>query len=93
MATVGQWVEGARLRTLPLAVAPVIAGSAAAAQMDSLHVGPAVLALLVAFFLQVGVNYANDYSDGIKGTDDETRVGPLRLTGSGAAAPRQVKLA
>ncbi|MBM7051937.1 MULTISPECIES: 1,4-dihydroxy-2-naphthoate polyprenyltransferase [unclassified Rothia (in: high G+C Gram-positive bacteria)] len=92
MATVSQWVEGARLRTLPLAVAPIIAGSAAAYEVDSLHAGRALLAFLVAFFLQVGVNYANDYSDGIKGTD-EVRVGPLRLVGSGVASPRSVKFA
>lgn len=92
MATVGQWIEGARLRTLPLAVAPVIAGTAAAVELRDFRPLPAVLALLVAFFLQVGVNYANDYSDGIKGTDD-SRVGPMRLTGSGAAPARHVKLA
>lgn len=92
MATVSQWVEGARLRTLPMAVAPVIAGSAAAIELYSFKPGRAILALLVALFLQVGVNYANDYSDGVKGTDED-RVGPLRLTGSGAAPARQVKIA
>lgn len=92
MATVAQWVEGARLRTLPLAVAPIIAGTAAAYDIDKMHLGRAFLAFLVAFFLQVGVNYANDYSDGIKGTDED-RVGPLRLVGSGVASPRSVKLA
>lgn len=92
MATVAQWIQGARLRTLPLAVAPIIAGSAAAYEVGELHHWRALLALLVAFFLQVGVNYANDYSDGIKGTD-EVRVGPLRLVGSGVASPRSVKMA
>ncbi|MEU5467925.1 1,4-dihydroxy-2-naphthoate polyprenyltransferase [Streptomyces xinghaiensis] len=92
MATPAQWVEGARLRTLPMAAAPVIAGTAAAQALHAAHLVPAVLALLVALLLQIGVNYANDYSDGVRGTDDE-RVGPLRLTGSGAATPRQVKLA
>lgn len=92
MATVGQWVEGARLRTLPLAVSPVIAGTAAAVQMRDFRPLPALLALLVALFLQIGVNYANDYSDGIKGTDD-ARVGPLRLTGSAAAPAHHVKFA
>ncbi|KLU08585.1 MULTISPECIES: 1,4-dihydroxy-2-naphthoate polyprenyltransferase [unclassified Kocuria] len=92
MATPAQWIEGARLRTLPMAVAPVVAGSAAAQALHSFDLVRAVLALLVALFLQIGVNYANDYSDGIKGTDD-VRVGPLRLTGSGAAAPGQVKAA
>lgn len=92
MATAGQWIEGARLRTLPMAVAPVIIGTAAAFDLGGLHWGRAVLAALVSLLLQVGVNYANDYSDGIRGTD-EVRVGPLRLVGSGAAAPRQVKRA
>ena len=92
MASVGEWIEGARLRTLPLAVAPVVAGTAAAVSLGAFHPGRAFLALLVALFLQIGVNYANDYSDGIKGTDEQ-RVGPLRLTGSGAARPVQVKLA
>jgi 1,4-dihydroxy-2-naphthoate octaprenyltransferase len=92
VASVGEWIEGARLRTLPLAVAPVVAGTAAAVSLEAFHPGRAVLALLVALFLQIGVNYANDYSDGIKGTDEQ-RVGPLRLTGSGAARPGQVKFA
>lgn len=92
MATPAQWIEGARLRTLPLAIAPIIAGSAAAYEIDSFNLSRAFLAFLVAFFLQVGVNYANDYSDGIKGTD-EVRVGPLRLVGSGVASPKSVKIA
>lgn len=92
MATPAQWIEGARLRTLPLAIAPIIAGSAAAFEMSEFKPFRSVLAFLVAFFLQVGVNYANDYSDGIKGTD-EVRVGPLRLVGSGAAKPAHVKMA
>lgn len=75
-----------------MAAAPVIAGTAAAQWMAAARLGPAVLALLVALFLQIGVNYANDYSDGVRGTDDD-RVGPLRLTGSGAASPREVKTA
>ncbi|GAB2618736.1 1,4-dihydroxy-2-naphthoate polyprenyltransferase [Kocuria himachalensis] len=89
MATPAQWIEGARLRTLPMALAPVVAGSAAAQALYSFDPVRALLALLVALFLQIGVNYANDYSDGIRGTDDD-RVGPLRLTGSGAAAPGRV---
>ncbi|MEO8221859.1 MAG: 1,4-dihydroxy-2-naphthoate polyprenyltransferase [Specibacter sp.] len=92
MATVGQWIAGARLRTLPMAVAPVIIGTAAAFDMGALHWGRAVLAALVALLLQIGVNYANDYSDGIRGTD-EVRVGPLRLVGSGVAKPGHVKMA
>ena len=92
MATAAQWIEGARLRTLPLAVAPISAGSAAAYEIGEYKPLYAFLAFLVAFFLQVGVNYANDYSDGIKGTDED-RVGPLRLVGSGVASPRSVKYA
>jgi 1,4-dihydroxy-2-naphthoate polyprenyltransferase len=92
VATAGQWIEGARLRTLPMAVAPVLIGSAAAYDLHGFRLPNAVLAAVVALLLQVGVNYANDYSDGIRGTDD-VRVGPLRLVGSGAASPRQVKLA
>ena len=92
MATPAQWIEGARLRTLPLAIAPVIVGSAAAAELGGFHLGRALLALVVSLALQIGVNYANDYSDGIRGTDD-VRVGPLRLTGSGAAPAAHVKRA
>jgi 1,4-dihydroxy-2-naphthoate polyprenyltransferase len=92
MATAAQWIEGARLRTLPMAIAPVMIGSAAAWALGGFHLGRAVLALIVALALQVGVNYANDYSDGIRGTDD-VRVGPLRLTGSGAAPAATVKAA
>ena len=92
MATAAQWLEGARPRTLPMAFAPVIIGSAAAFGLGSSKPLNAVLAAIVSVLLQVGVNYANDYSDGIRGTDDE-RVGPLRLTGSGAAQPGQVKRA
>ncbi|OKL48706.1 1,4-dihydroxy-2-naphthoate polyprenyltransferase [Boudabousia marimammalium] len=89
MATVGDWIEGARLRTLPAAIAPVILGSAGAGALDSFYWDRALLALGVALALQVGVNYANDYSDGIRGTDDN-RTGPPRLTGGKLAAPRTV---
>lgn len=75
-----------------MAVAPVIIGTAAAYDLGALHWGRAVLAALVALLLQIGVNYANDYSDGIRGTD-EVRVGPLRLVGSGVAKPSHVKMA
>lgn len=92
MATAAEWVAGARPRTLPAAAAPVLVGTGAAAQIEAAHVGRALLALGVALALQVGVNYANDYSDGVRGTDTE-RVGPMRLTASGAAFPRQVKAA
>jgi 1,4-dihydroxy-2-naphthoate octaprenyltransferase len=89
VATPAQWVAGARPRTLPAAVAPVVVGSGVAAAVDGFRLGPALLALVVALGLQVAVNYANDYSDGRRGTDAD-RVGPMRLVGSGAAAPRQV---
>ncbi len=130
MATFGEWVEGARPRTLPAAVAPVIVGTAAAYyclatwQYRGSLFGPtgfhgagrltneaaasfsgaplstswaqfglrALLALVVALALQVGVNYSNDYSDGIRGTD-EVRVGPVRLVGQGLAPARQVQYA
>ncbi|MGQ0467724.1 MAG: 1,4-dihydroxy-2-naphthoate polyprenyltransferase [Sporichthyaceae bacterium] len=90
MATLGQWVQGARPKTLPAAVAPVAVGTGAAIEADGAVWWKALLALLVSLALQVGVNYANDYSDGIRGTD-EVRVGPLRLVGSKVAAPRAVK--
>ncbi len=89
MTTAAQWFEGARPRTLPAAVAPVLVGTGAAAAVDGFRPVRALLALVVALALQVGVNYANDYSDGIRGTD-EVRVGPLRLVGQGLAAPRLV---
>ncbi|MBE1878617.1 1,4-dihydroxy-2-naphthoate polyprenyltransferase [Myceligenerans pegani] len=92
MATAAEWISGARPRTLPAAAAPVMVGTGAAAQVDSAAWLPAWLALGVALALQVGVNYANDYSDGVRGTDVD-RVGPMRLTASGAAAPRSVKYA
>ncbi|NUP67142.1 MAG: 1,4-dihydroxy-2-naphthoate polyprenyltransferase [Nonomuraea sp.] len=89
MATPGQWIAGARPRTLPNAVVPVMVGTGVAIGEGGLVWWRAVLALLVALSLQIGVNYANDYSDGVRGTDDE-RVGPMRLVGSRAATPRQV---
>jgi 1,4-dihydroxy-2-naphthoate polyprenyltransferase len=92
MATVREWVAGARPRTLPAAVAPVVVGTGAAAYLDGFVWWKALLALGVALALQIGVNYANDYSDGIRGTD-ENRVGPLRLVGSKVATPAQVKTA
>ena len=90
MATMSQWVAAARLRTLPMAVVPVVTGSAAAHTLDGFHLGRALLAMVVALALQVGVNYANDYSDGIRGTDDD-RVGPFRLTASKQTAAKNVK--
>jgi 1,4-dihydroxy-2-naphthoate octaprenyltransferase len=89
VATFAQWIEGARPRTLPNAVAPVIAGTGAAAWLHEAVWWKALLALVVALALIVGVNFANDYSDGIRGTDD-VRSGPLRLVGSKLATPRSV---
>ncbi len=89
MATASQWISGARPRTLPNAVAPVVAGSGAAVWVHGFDAPRAGLALVVALALIIGVNYANDYSDGVRGTDDD-RVGPMRLVGSGAATPRAV---
>ncbi|WP_380166485.1 1,4-dihydroxy-2-naphthoate polyprenyltransferase [Jannaschia sp. R86511] len=87
MTSVREWAAGARPRTLPAAVAPVAAGTGAAAGLGGLDVPAALLALVVALALQVAVNYANDYSDGVRGTDD-ARVGPMRLVGSRTATPR-----
>ncbi|WP_460401922.1 1,4-dihydroxy-2-naphthoate polyprenyltransferase [Actinophytocola sediminis] len=92
VATAAQWVQGARVRTLPNSVAPVIVGAGAAGAVDRFNWWASALALVVALALQVGVNYANDYSDGIRGTD-AARVGPLRLVGSGLARPATVRLA
>ena len=92
MSKFSTWVTGARVRTLPLAIAPVYLGSAIAVTIDRLDIILALLALIVALSLQVGVNYANDYSDGIRGTDDD-RVGPQRITASGLALPQSVKRA
>jgi 1,4-dihydroxy-2-naphthoate octaprenyltransferase len=90
--TIGQWIAGARPRTLPAAVAPVLAGTAVAIWEREAVWWKALLALAVSLLLQIGVNYANDYSDGIRGTDAD-RVGPMRLVGSGVASPAAVKRA
>ncbi len=92
MTSPADWLAGARPRTLPAAVAPVLAGTGVAAYVDTAVWWKAALALLVSLALQVGVNYANDYSDGIRGTDAD-RVGPMRLVGSGTASPQAVKTA
>jgi 1,4-dihydroxy-2-naphthoate octaprenyltransferase len=92
VASPADWLAGSRPRTLPAAVAPVLAGTGIAAYDDGAVWWKALLALVVSLALQVAVNYANDYSDGIRGTDDD-RVGPMRLVGSGAASPRAVKVA
>jgi 1,4-dihydroxy-2-naphthoate octaprenyltransferase len=89
VTTAAQWLAGARPRTLPAGFAPVLVGTGAAVDASP---GRALLALVVALALQVGVNYANDLSDGVRGTDAD-RVGPLRLVGSGAASPAAVRRA
>ncbi len=92
MATLSEWVQGARPRTLPVAVSPVAVGTGAAYALNRTTWGYALLALVVSLCLQIGVNYANDYSDGIRGTD-AVRVGPVRLVGQGLADPANVRLA
>ena len=94
MANAREWLAGTRPRTLPAAVVPVLIGSGVAAGYGEFSLWRAALALIVALALQIGVNFANDYSDGVRGSDSaERRVGPMRLVGSGLASPRQVKLA
>lgn len=92
MTTSAQWIEGARPRTLPAALAPVLAGTGAAAGIGRFDAVAALLCVVLALALQVAVNYANDYSDGVRGTDD-VRTGPMRLVASGAATPAAVKRA
>jgi len=89
-SSLGIWLVGARPRTLPAAIAPVLVATALA--RDSFNLLTALLALVVSLSLQIGVNYANDYSDGIRGTDTD-RIGPSRLTAGGLAKPVQVKSA
>ena len=85
-----KWVLGARVRTLPAAIAPVVVASSLAG--SEFNWSRSVLAITVGIWLQIGVNFANDYSDGIKGTDDD-RVGPIRLVASGLASANSVKTA
>ena len=92
MTSAAVWLQGARPRTLPAAVAPVLVGSGVAAGLREISWWRSVLALLVAALLQIGVNYANDYSDGVRGTDAQ-RVGPIRLVGQGHASPAAVRAA
>lgn len=87
-----KWIVGARVRTLPAAVVPVAVGAAVAVGEPDVRWWRVVLAGIVSVMLQVGVNYANDYSDGVRGTDD-VRVGPARLVGGGLASARSVKIA
>jgi 1,4-dihydroxy-2-naphthoate octaprenyltransferase len=89
-----RWVVGARLRTLPAAVVPVVVGTAAAVGEpgDGIRCWRMVAALVVALAIQVATNYVNDYADGVRGTDD-ARVGPVRLVASGLATPNEVRVA
>jgi len=89
-SSLGIWLVGARPRTLPAAIAPVLVASSLA--QDSFDPLTALLALIVSLSLQIGVNYANDYSDGIRGTDND-RIGPVRITADGLASPAQVRSA
>ena len=92
MTSLNIWFQGARPKTLGAAIAPVLVGSSIAYYEKSFSLTISLLALLVSISIQVAVNYANDYSDGIKGTDDQ-RVGPVRLVGQKLASPRSVKTA
>lgn len=92
MATTAEWIEGARPRTLPAAFAPIAIGVGIAVGAGAFNAFRSLLALIVAVALQIGVNYSNDYSDGIRGTD-RVRVGPVRLVGQGLAQPRAVRRA
>jgi len=94
VANAREWLAGTRPRTLPAAVVPVLIGSGVAAGYGKFSLWRAALALVVALALQIGVNFANDYSDGVRGSDSaERRVGPMRLVGSGLASPGAVKRA
>lgn len=90
VATVSEWVAGMRPRTLPNSIVPVAVGTAVAVALDGFVWWKALLALVVSLALQMGVNFANDYSDGVKGTDTPERTGPTRLTATGLATPQQV---
>ncbi len=92
MTSAAHWYQGARPRTLGAAVSPVLVGTAAASRYGDIVWWRALFCLLLAVALQVGVNYANDYSDGVRGVDTQRR-GPVRLTASGLAAPARVKQA
>lgn len=92
MTSLNIWFQGARPKTLGAAIAPVLVGSSIAYYEKSFDLTISLLALLVSVSIQIAVNYANDYSDGIKGTDDQ-RVGPVRLVGQKLATPKSVKTA
>ncbi len=93
MASLRIWLEATRPNTLPAAVAPVLLGSAAAYGVGRFHPGAAVICLLFALLIQIGTNFANDYLDGIKGTDTEQRIGPQRAVATGLIAPEVMRAA
>ena len=90
MSTLRLWLVAARPRTLPAAIAPVLVGTALAAQEDEFHVFAFVAALVGSVFIQIGTNLSNDYSDARRGADTEDRLGPVRVTAGGLIPPRRV---
>lgn len=91
MSKIAVWISAARLRTLPLSIAGIIVGSAAAINIDRFSISIFVLALLTTLGLQILSNFANDYGDGVKGTDNEDRVGPARAMQSGLLTAKELK--
>ena len=90
MTSLNNWFQGTRPKTLGAAIAPVLVGSSLAHYENSFNLTISLLALLVSVSIQIAVNFANDYSDGIKGTDNQ-RIGPVRLVGQNLASPQAVK--
>ncbi|MGZ0655542.1 1,4-dihydroxy-2-naphthoate polyprenyltransferase [Coraliomargarita sp. W4R72] len=93
MASLQIWLEATRPKTLPAAVAPVLLGTAMAYRLGQMHLLPAVICLAFALLVQVGTNFANDYLDGVKGTDTDARLGPRRAVATGLIAPATMKWA
>jgi 1,4-dihydroxy-2-naphthoate octaprenyltransferase len=87
MANIQIWFEATRPKTLPAAVAPVVLGTAMAHSIGQFHFLPAVICLAFALLVQIGTNFANDYLDGIKGTDTAARLGPRRAVAAGLVSP------
>jgi len=93
MASLKIWLEATRPKTLPAAVAPVLLGTAMAHSFGQFHILPAVICLGFALLIQIGTNFANDYLDGVKGTDTDARLGPRRAVATGLIAPATMKWA
>ena len=93
MATLQIWFEATRPKTLPAAVAPVLLGTAMAHSYGQLHLLPAAICLAFALLVQIGTNFANDYLDGIKGTDTDARLGPRRAVAAGLVSASAMKWA